>query len=149
MGRYGWDEHADVDVHDGGGPQDDGPGDRPEPAFLVDRALDLDGPLDDPDELVGDADPARYATALTACLEDDNVDGVLAILTPQAMTDPTQAARAVIEAAKQSDKPLVTCWMGEEQVREARMLFKGAGMMHELIVQLSIFYERRLRVDAA
>jgi acetyltransferase len=81
-----------------------------------------------PADLVGDADPARYATALAACLEDDNVDGVLTILTPQAMTDPTQAARAVIEVAKKSDKPLVTCWMGEEQVREARMLFKGAGI---------------------
>ncbi|MEW6164330.1 MAG: bifunctional acetate--CoA ligase family protein/GNAT family N-acetyltransferase [Pseudomonadota bacterium] len=81
-----------------------------------------------PADLVGDADPARYATALTACLEDASVDGVLAILTPQAMTDPTQAARAVIEVAKKSDKPVVTCWMGEEQVREARMLFKGAGI---------------------
>ncbi len=81
-----------------------------------------------PADLVGDADPARYATAITTCLEDENVDGVLAILTPQAMTDPTQAARAVIEVAKKFDKPLVTCWMGEEQVREARMLFKGAGI---------------------
>ena len=81
-----------------------------------------------PADLVGDADPARYATALTACMEDDNVDGVLAILTPQAMTDPTQAARAVIEIAQKFDKPLVTCWMGEEQVREARLLFKGAGI---------------------
>jgi len=81
-----------------------------------------------PMDLVGDADPARYATAITACLEDDNVDGVLAILTPQAMTDPTQAARTVIEVANKSDKPLVTCWMGEDQVREARLLFKGAGI---------------------
>ena len=81
-----------------------------------------------PIDLVGDATPERYASAIQAVLADDKVDGVLAILTPQAMTDPTQAARAVIEAAKQSDKPLVTCWMGEEQVREARMLFKGAGI---------------------
>jgi len=81
-----------------------------------------------PIDLVGDATPERYAAAVTACLEDDKVDGVLAILTPQAMTDPTQAARAVIEVAKKSDKPLVICWMGEEQVREARLLFKGAGI---------------------
>jgi acetyltransferase len=81
-----------------------------------------------PIDLVGDADPNRYGLALNACLEDDNVDGVLVILTPQAMTDPTQAARAVIEAARKSEKPVVTCWMGEEQVREARMLFRGAGI---------------------
>ncbi len=81
-----------------------------------------------PADIVGDADPARYAAALTTCLEDNNVDGVMCILTPQAMTDPTQAARAVIEVAKKTDKPLVTCWMGEDQVREARLLFKGAGI---------------------
>jgi acetyltransferase len=81
-----------------------------------------------PIDIVGDANPERYASAVSACLEDDRVDGVMAILTPQAMTDPTQAARAVIEVAKKSDKPLVICWMGEEQVREARLLFKGAGI---------------------
>ncbi|MDI6747897.1 MAG: GNAT family N-acetyltransferase [Rhodocyclaceae bacterium] len=81
-----------------------------------------------PIDLVGDADPARYATAITACLEDDGVDGVLAILAPQAQADPTQTARVVIEVAKKTDKPLVTCWMGEDQVREARLLFQGAGI---------------------
>jgi len=81
-----------------------------------------------PADIVGDADPARYANTISSCLEDPNIDGVLAILTPQAMTDPTQAARSVIEISRHSDKPLVTCWMGEEQVREARLLFKGAGI---------------------
>jgi acetyltransferase len=81
-----------------------------------------------PIDLMGDATPERYSAALQACLDDEQVDGVMAILTPQAMTDPTQAARTVIEAARRSDKPVVTCWMGEEQVREARLLFKGAGV---------------------
>jgi acetyltransferase len=94
----------------------------------LDAALPPTWSQANPIDLVGDADPARYAAAITACLEDEQVDGVLAILTPQAMSDPTQAARSVIEVAKKSDKPLVTCWMGEEQVREARLLFKGAGI---------------------
>jgi len=81
-----------------------------------------------PLDIFGDADPARYAAVLAACLNDDQVDGILVILTPQALTDPTQTARAVIEHARHSDKPLVTCWMGEDQVREARLLFKGAGI---------------------
>jgi acetyltransferase len=81
-----------------------------------------------PIDLIGDAEPGRYASALSACLEDPGVDGVLAILTPQAMTDPTQAARVVIEEATKADKPVVTCWMGEDQVREARLLFRGAGI---------------------
>ncbi|MFA7269536.1 MAG: bifunctional acetate--CoA ligase family protein/GNAT family N-acetyltransferase [Sterolibacterium sp.] len=81
-----------------------------------------------PIDILGDAGPQRYDAAVSACLADDNIDGLLIILTPQAMTDPTQTARGVIELARQSDKPLVTCWMGEEQVREARLLFKGAGI---------------------
>lgn len=81
-----------------------------------------------PLDIIGDATPERYGMALTTCLNDPNVDGVLVILTPQAMTDPTQAARMVIEAAHGSDKPVVTCWMGEAQVREARLLFQGAGI---------------------
>ncbi|WP_310452960.1 GNAT family N-acetyltransferase [Sulfuritalea sp.] len=81
-----------------------------------------------PIDILGDADPTRYGLALQACIDDDHVDGVLVILTPQAMSDPTQAARTVIEIARQSDKPMVTCWMGEEQVGEARKLFKGAAI---------------------
>jgi acetyltransferase len=81
-----------------------------------------------PIDIVGDADPSHYAAALSATLADDNVDGVLVLLTPQAMTDPTEAARQVIELARKSDKPVFTCWMGELQVREARLLFRGAGI---------------------
>lgn len=94
----------------------------------LDAALPPTWSQANPIDIVGDADPARYAAAIAACLNDEQVDGVMAILTPQAMTDPTQAARSVIEVAKKTDKPLVTCWMGEEQVREARLLFKGAGI---------------------
>ena len=81
-----------------------------------------------PIDIGGDADPARYAATLKACLEDDAIDGILVILTPQVMADPTQAARVVIELVKKADKPVITCWMGEQQVREARLLFKGAGI---------------------
>ncbi|MFN6961019.1 MAG: GNAT family N-acetyltransferase, partial [Rhodocyclaceae bacterium] len=81
-----------------------------------------------PIDIVGDATPERYAAAIDICLADDDVDGVLVILTPQAMTDPTQSARVVIEASKKSDKPVVTCWMGGEQVYEARLLLRGAGI---------------------
>ena len=81
-----------------------------------------------PLDIGGEADPARYAAALQAVQADENVDGVLAVLAPHAKSDPTQAARAMIELAHQSDKPLVTSWMGETQVAEARLLFKGAGI---------------------
>src|SRR5690606_12062902 len=52
------------------------------------KALPANWSHGNPVDLIGDADPARYRAAVQACLADPNVDGVLVILTPQAMTDP-------------------------------------------------------------
>jgi len=79
-----------------------------------------------PVDLIGDADAPRYSAAVSACLADEGVDGVLAILTPQAMTDPATAAQAVIDSARGSSKPVLACWMGEDQVGSARELFPPA-----------------------
>ncbi|RTL48668.1 MAG: GNAT family N-acetyltransferase [Rhodocyclaceae bacterium] len=94
----------------------------------LDAVLPRNWSQDNPVDIIGDAGPDRYAAALTACLDDPQVDGALVILTPQAMSDPTQAARIVADVAHHSRKPLVTCWMGEEQVREARLLLRSAGI---------------------
>jgi acetyltransferase len=88
----------------------------------LDAVLPGHWPRANPVDILGDATPDRYATAVAACLDDSNVDGVLVMLTPQAMTAPTEAARRVIEAGAGSDKPILACWMGETQVREGRDL---------------------------
>ncbi len=77
-----------------------------------------------PVDIIGDAQADRYRHAVQACLEDPNVDGVLTILTPQAMTKPLEAAKAVIELSNQYSKPLLTSWMGGEQVTESRAAFR-------------------------
>lgn len=79
-----------------------------------------------PVDIIGDAQVERYQHAVAACLEDPNVDGVLTILTPQAMTKPLEAANAVIELANHYKKPLLSCWMGESQVAESRRAFAHA-----------------------
>lgn len=76
-----------------------------------------------PVDILGDAGPELYEQAVAICHQSQDVDGVAVFLTPQAMARPTQAARKVIEVAKKSARPTVTCWMGEEQVAEARRLF--------------------------
>lgn len=104
-----------------------------------------------PLDIIGDANADRYRAAVEACLADANVDGVLAMLTPQAMTRPTEAAQAVIEVAKSSSKPVLTCWMGEAQVFEGRRLFKQARIPYfttpepavEVFSYLSAFYENQ------
>lgn len=76
-----------------------------------------------PVDILGDATEQRFHDAVEACLQDKNVDGVVAILTPQAMTEPTLAAKAVVDAGNNRNKPLLTCWMGESQVENARNIF--------------------------
>jgi acetyltransferase len=79
-----------------------------------------------PVDIIGDAQAERYQHAVKACLEDPNVDGVLTILTPQAMTKPLEAAETVIELSNQYSKPLIACWMGGAQVEASRELFNHA-----------------------
>ena len=79
-----------------------------------------------PVDIIGDAQADRYQHAVQACLEDPNVDGVLTILTPQAMTKPLEAAKAVIALSKRYNKPLLTSWMGGAQVETSRAAFKRA-----------------------
>ena len=79
-----------------------------------------------PVDIIGDATPERYQQAVDACLAEPGIDGALVILTPQAMTRPTEVARAVIESAKKSSKLVMTSWMGGPQIRAARELFRDA-----------------------
>ncbi|MEN8041683.1 MAG: CoA-binding protein, partial [Actinomycetota bacterium] len=72
-----------------------------------------------PVDIIGDAPPDRYRDAVDICLKDPEVDGVLVILTPQAMTRPLDAANAIIDAAERNKKPIVTSWMGGLHVEEA------------------------------
>ncbi|WP_424942229.1 bifunctional acetate--CoA ligase family protein/GNAT family N-acetyltransferase [Aliiroseovarius crassostreae] len=76
-----------------------------------------------PVDILGDATPDAYAMAVKAAVNDPDNDGVLVLLTPQAMTDATAVARAVIDALpKRRKKPVLACWMGESSVMEARRL---------------------------
>jgi len=79
-----------------------------------------------PYDILGNADPARYRQALQACLKDPNVDGVLAVLTPLATTDATAVARDIVEVAKDSFKPLLAAFMGEEDVADGRRILDQA-----------------------
>ncbi len=81
-----------------------------------------------PIDIIGDATAERYRAALTICMRATENDGVLVLLTPQAMTQPMQVAEAVIDVARQFTKPLLVSWMGGTQVMEARNAFVAAGI---------------------
>jgi len=81
-----------------------------------------------PVDVLGDAPPERYAKALDVVLQDPNVDAVLVILTPQAMTDSTGTARAVGEVAKKHKKPVLAAWMGGHTVADGMQVLNDFGV---------------------
>ncbi len=81
-----------------------------------------------PVDIIGDATPERFQEALTLGMADPGVDGVLVILTPQAMTQPLEVAQSLIAIASQFNKPLLACWMGDIQISAGRALFGHANI---------------------
>ncbi|MEM1109261.1 MAG: bifunctional acetate--CoA ligase family protein/GNAT family N-acetyltransferase [Planctomycetota bacterium] len=81
-----------------------------------------------PVDVLGDAPPERYAVATKIVAEDPEVDAVLVILTPQAMTDATAAAEAVADAVADSGKLVLTAWAGGASVIAGRELLSARGI---------------------
>jgi acetyltransferase len=81
-----------------------------------------------PVDILGDADPQRYATALQLAAATPASDGLLAILTPQDMTDPTQTAAALSQHAHVAGKPVLASWMGGAGVSAGVEILNRAGI---------------------
>lgn len=83
--------------------------------------------LYNPIDILGDALADRYEFALDTVLDDPNVDIVLVLLTPQAMTEPAATAEAVVKIAHQkSQRPVLACFLGAGRVKEGlRILRQG------------------------
>ncbi len=65
-----------------------------------------------PIDILGDANPARYATVVEIAAKDTNSDGLLVILTPQENADPTRTAEQLKLFARIDGKPILASWMG-------------------------------------
>jgi acetyltransferase len=81
-----------------------------------------------PVDILGDAEPDRYAKALEVASQDRNTDGMLVILTPQGMTNPTAVAEHLVPYAKLAGKPIIASWMGGDFVAEGEAILTKAGI---------------------
>ncbi|HWO93221.1 MAG TPA: CoA-binding protein, partial [Dehalococcoidia bacterium] len=81
--------------------------------------------LRNPVDLIGDADADRYRLALEAIAEDEAVHGIIALLTPQAVTEPEATARIIVNVAKVQDKPIMGVYMGGTVVERGRAILSG------------------------
>jgi len=81
-----------------------------------------------PIDLLGDADAERYAKAIEIAGEDPGSDGLLVILTPQAMTHPTHTADALAALKNTHSKPVLASWIGGRCVEEGVAVLRNSGI---------------------
>lgn len=81
-----------------------------------------------PVDILGDASPERYGKALEIAAKDPNSDGILVILTPQAMTDPTKTAEELEPYAQSLGKPVIASWMGGDEVAPGEAILNKANV---------------------
>ncbi len=81
-----------------------------------------------PVDVLGDATPERFAKATEIVLEDENVDAVLVLLTPQAMTEPTETAEAITVLVGKTSKTIMAAWLGGASMRKGMTVYNNAGV---------------------
>jgi acetyltransferase len=77
-----------------------------------------------PVDLAGDARPQLYRKALEICLKDENTDGVLVILTPQALVQPKDVEKELIKVTDRPGKTILAAWMGEGSSWAGKLLMR-------------------------
>jgi acetyltransferase len=122
-----------------------------------------------PIDIIGDAKADRYKAAVKACLNDENIDGILIIFTHQASSEPVETAKAIVELVKSKayqNKTILTSFMGYGAVEEANSIFNANSIptystpedaiktymyMYQYERNLELIYEtpEELPVDAA
>jgi acetyltransferase len=100
----------------------------PETMAALDEALPPAWSRGNPVDVLGDANSKRYAKAAALVVADPGVDALLAVLTPQAMTNPTATAKELGELAAKSRKPILAAWLGGGSMREGAQILGHAGV---------------------
>lgn len=100
----------------------------PETMQAFDELLPAAWSHNNPVDILGDASPERYAKALEIAASDPNSDGMLVILTPQSMTDPTATAEMLKPYAQSLGKPVIASWMGGADIEKGEMILNQANI---------------------
>jgi len=81
-----------------------------------------------PVDVLADADADRFVKAVEIASKDPSSDGLLAVIAPQGLADPTAVAEKMKPFAQGSGKPVLASWMGGDGVAEATSILNGAGI---------------------
>ncbi len=81
-----------------------------------------------PIDMIGDADTDRYAKTVDIAVQDPATDGLLVILAPTGLADPTAIAKGLTHYAKLPNKPVIASWMGGRDIANAEEILNQAGI---------------------
>ena len=101
---------------------------KPETMAAFNKILPSTWSHNNPVDIIGDAKPELYAKSVEIAAKDENTDGLLVILTPQAMTDPTATAECLKPFAAITGKPIIASWMGAGQVEKGEDILNAANI---------------------
>lgn len=79
-----------------------------------------------PVDILGDAGAERYVLAMDILMAAKEVDGLLIMLAPQAVAEPSRTAHAMVDQIKASARPVFTAWLGGKDVESGREVFHNA-----------------------
>ncbi len=119
-----------------------------------------------PIDVLEEATTDRFKDVMEICFKDNRSDGFLIIYTPQGVADPVETAKIIVKLAKNTRKPVLTSWMGENECWRARKVLRKKGIpafttpeqavstfmyMHSYTKNLELLYERpeELTMDLA
>jgi len=86
--------------------------------------------LNNPIDLIGDADESRYQLAMQAVLTDDNVDGVIVICVPQMLTNLEATSKVIATQARFANKPVFTVYMATGDIEPSLKILEDAQIPH-------------------
>jgi acetyltransferase len=100
----------------------------PETMDAFNKILPAAWSKNNPVDILGDAEPERYAKSLEIAAKDPSIDGMLVVLTPQGMTDPTRIAEQLRPYADCLGKPVLASWMGGTEVAAGEEILNRVGI---------------------
>ena len=95
---------------------------------LLDEVLPSYWSKSNPVDVCEDATAERFRRVFDICFNEKNADGFLVIYTPIGAASPSETAEILVEASKGVERPILTSWLGEEDVREARGILQRNGI---------------------
>ena len=81
-----------------------------------------------PIDIIGDAGAERFGKTVDVAIKDPATDGLLVILAPTGLTDPTAVAERLTQYAKLPGKPVLASWMGGRDIARGQAILNQAGI---------------------